>query len=44
MILIKKLTINEEKNWYDLYLLKEEISKVTNELKKKQLSRNKYGI
>jgi len=45
----KKLTINEEKNWYDMYLLKEEISKVTNEINelkkiKKQLNRrNKYG-
>ena len=33
MILIKKkLTINEEKNLYDMYLLKEEISKVNNEI------------
>ena len=28
----KKLTTNEEENWYDMYLLKEEISKVTNEI------------
>ena len=45
----KKLTINEEENWYDMYLLKQEILKVNNEINelkkiKKQLNRrNKYG-
>jgi len=45
----EKLTIIEKEEWYRMYLLKEEISKVTseiNELKKinKQLiRRNKYG-